>query len=119
MWKSQDTTDPSRNVGAGVAATICMMQLSNELQLELSTADRFAPDIDDAAAMACQDQLALQPFILDALVEDTGKDVVLGRVADWLVHQHFSVQCVHGDAVTPTDNGVSCYIVDSSTLAIC
>lgn len=116
MGKGQDTTDAGRDVGPGVATAVCMVKLPDEFQLELRTADGLAPDVDDTTTVARQHQLALQPFVLDALVKDARENVVVGGVADWLVHEYLAVQCIHGNAVASTDNNISGDIVDPGTL---
>lgn len=72
MGKGEDTTDPSRNVGPGIAAAVRMMKLADEFQLKSTASNRLAPDIHNAATVTGQDKLTLQPFVLDTLVEDAG-----------------------------------------------
>lgn len=57
--KGQDTADSSSYVGTRVATAVCMMQLSDEFQLELFTPDDLAPDVDNTSTVAGQYQLAL------------------------------------------------------------
>lgn len=95
-----------------------MVELPDELQFEVITADGLAPDVNHATTVTCQHQLALQPFVLNAFVKDTGENVVIGRVGDWLVYQHLSVQCIHGDTVAATEDNVAGDIVDSRALDI-
>jgi len=93
-----------------------MMELPDKLKLEASIMNVLGPDVNNTSTVASQHELALEPFILNTLVKDTGQDMILGGFTNRLIDEHISIQRVHGDTVATADDDVSCHVVDSSAI---
>lgn len=116
MRQRQNAGDPRGDIGPIVAATVGMVQLADQLKFAPAAADDLGPDVDHAARVPGQDELALQPFVVRALVEDTGKDAVLVGFANRLVEEDRAVQRIQRDSAAAADHDVSRHVVDSGTL---
>ena len=53
VGESQNTTDAGVDIGTIIAAAVGMMQLSDQLQLKVATANGLAPNVDYTMGMAC------------------------------------------------------------------
>lgn len=93
-----------------------MVQAVDKLHVPGAIAERCqSPDVYDTVRVACEDELAFDPFVAGAIVEGAAEHLIL-RLADFLLDEKMAVEGVKEDVGSPAEDDVAACATDLRSL---